>query len=132
MKKHLLLFILLAGLLFSGCGDKFAKDKETIMKSEQDAMAIQLPDLSNPPMVTASKKPTQEEIENYKKRYNAFFETEDRILAEMKKTDAKIAEMEKNANDSEKEELKKFKEMVRRERINFVKKISPRCKMKLQ
>ena len=64
MKKLLLLFILLAGLLFSGCGDKFAKDKETIMKSEQDAMAIQLPDLSNPPMVTASKKPTQEEIEN--------------------------------------------------------------------
>ena len=42
-KKILLLLLCVTTLLMSGCGDKFAKEKEAIAKAEKAAMATQLP-----------------------------------------------------------------------------------------
>ena len=40
MKKLLVLAVLLIAVIASGCGDKFAKEKEAITKAEQAAMAM--------------------------------------------------------------------------------------------
>ena len=47
MKKIILLLLCMAALIMSGCGDKFAKEKEEITKREKAAMAMQLPVMFN-------------------------------------------------------------------------------------
>ena len=121
MKKLLVITILLIAVIVSGCGDKFAKEKEAITKAEQAAMAMKLPDISEPDY---SKKPSKEDWEKYHKNLKEFIEIETKMLAEMKKSDAKIAEMEKTASESEKKDLKAFKDKMQQERIAFVRKVS--------
>ena len=48
MKKLLMVLFCVAALIMSGCGDKFAKEKEEITKAEKAAMAMQLPVLVKP------------------------------------------------------------------------------------
>ena len=48
MKKLLVLAVLLIAVIASGCGDKFAKEKEAITKAEQAAMAMKLPEVIVP------------------------------------------------------------------------------------
>ena len=60
MKKVILLLLCMAALLMSGCGDKFAKEKEAITKAEKAAMAIQLPVLVKPDE-WKQPRPTKEE-----------------------------------------------------------------------
>ena len=43
MKKLLLLAILFISVVVTGCGDKFAKDKEEILKAEKAALAMEVP-----------------------------------------------------------------------------------------
>ena len=121
MKKLLVFAILLIAVIASGCGDKFAKEKEAITKAEQAAMAMKLPDITEPDY---SKKPSKEDWEKYHKNFKEFIETETKMLAEMKKSDAKIAEMEKTASESEKKDLKAFKDKIQQARIEFVRKVS--------
>ena len=121
MKKLLVLAILLISVIASGCGDKFAKEKEAITKSEQAAMAMKLPEVIVPRSI---EKPTREDWDKYQKNFKELIETETKMLAEMKKSDAKIAEMEKTASESEKKDLKAFKDKIQKARIEFVKKIS--------
>ena len=90
MKRLLVLAVLLIAVIASGCGNKFAKEKEAITKAEQAAMAMKLPDITEPDY---SKKPSKEDWEKYHKNFKEFIETETKMLAEMKKSDAKNAEM---------------------------------------
>ena len=127
MKKILMLFLCVATLLVAGC-DKFAKEKDAITKAEKIAMATELPPLVKPDF-TKQPRPSRQEIENAWKKYredlDKFVEAEEKILDEMRKSDVRIAEMEKKAeNDSEKKNLQEFKEKVLKERIEFVKKVS--------
>ena len=121
MKKFLILLMVLITVVLSGCGDKFAKEKEAITKAEQAAMDMKLPDLVAPYTI---KKPSKEDWDKYRKAFKELLETETKILAEMKKSDAKIAEMEKTASESEKKDLKAFKDKIHQARIEFVRKIS--------
>ena len=121
MKKLLILAILLISVIASGCGDKFAKEKEAITKAEQAAMAMKLPEVVVPRSI---EKPTREDWEKYQKNFKELIETETKMLAEMKKSDAKIAEMEKTASESEKKDLKAFKDKIQKARIEFVRKVS--------
>lgn len=121
MKKLLVLAVLLITVIASGCGDKFAKEKEAVTKAEQAAMAMKLPDITEPDY---SKKPSKEDWDKYQNNFKEFLETETKMLAEMKKTDAKITEMEKTASESEKKDLKAFKEKIQQARIDFVRKVS--------
>jgi len=121
MKKLLVLAILLISVIASGCGDKFAKEKEAITKAEQAAMAMKLPEVVSP---YSSEKPTREGWEKYQKNIKELIETETKMLAEMKKSDAKIAEMEKTASESEKKDLKAFKDKIQKARVEFVRKVS--------
>ena len=121
MKKLLVLAVLLISVLASGCGDKFAKEKEAITKAEQAAMAMKLPEIIVPNSI---EKPTREDWEKYQTNFKILIETETKILAEMQKSDAKIAEMEKTASESEKKDLKAFKDKIRQARVDFVKKVS--------
>lgn len=123
MKKVLLALLCLTALLLSGCGDKFAKDKEAILKAEKAAMSVQLPELKNL-VFSGAKGPTKQEKAEYAEKLKAFVASEEKILEEMKKNDAKIAELVKAANDSEKKDWKAFTDKVRKERVNFVRKIS--------
>lgn len=124
MKKILLLLFCLSALLMSGCGDKFAKEKEEITKTEKAAMAMQLPVLVKPDTLE-KPSPTKEEIAQYKADLNKLIDVEKKMLAEMQKSDAQIsALLAKAADESEKKDLLAFKDKVRRERISFVKKIS--------
>ena len=124
MKKILLLLFCLSALLMSGCGDKFAKEKEEITKTEKAAMAMQLPVLVKPDTLE-KPSPTKEEIAQYKADLNQLIDVEKKMLAEMQKSDAQIsALLAKAADESEKKDLLAFKDKVRRERISFVKKIS--------
>ena len=43
MKKLLLLAILFISVVVAGCGDKFAKDKEEILKAEKAALGLFAP-----------------------------------------------------------------------------------------
>lgn len=124
MKKVLLLLLCMAALIMSGCGDKFAKEKEAITKAEKAAMAMQLPALVK---LDNFKKPspTKEEKAQYKADLNKLIDVEKKMLAEMQKSDEQIsALLAKAADESEKKDLLAFKDKVRRERISFVKKIS--------
>ena len=128
MKKLLLMLLCLATLLIAGCGDKYAKEKEAMTKTEKAAMAMELPVVEKPDF-SKTPKPTGDERQKIWKKYNEdfskFVEAEEKILAEMRKSDAQIAELEKKAeSDSDKKNLKEFKDKLRKERIEFVKKIS--------
>lgn len=122
MKKLVFLFLLVS-LMLSGCGDKFAKEKEEILKAEQSAMAMQLPQLVKPDY-TKNPPPTRQEYEKYWQDFKKLVETETEILDKMRKSDAKIAEIESKATESEKKDLQTFKDKVRKARVDFVKKIS--------
>lgn len=121
MKKILVLAILLISVIASGCSDKFAKEKEAITKSEQAAMAMKLPEVIVPDSI---KKQTKANMMIYRKNFMELLETETKILTEMKKSDAKIAEMEKTASESEKKDLKAFKDKIQKARVEFVRKVS--------
>lgn len=121
MKKLLIWLLVLISVMVSGCGDKFAKEKEAITKAEQAAMAMKLPEVIVPNSI---EKPTREDWEKYHTNFKILIETETKILAEMQKSDAKIAEMEKTASESEKKDLKAFKDKIRQARVEFVKKVS--------
>ena len=124
MKKVLLLLLCMAALIMSGCGDKFAKEKEAITKAEKAAMAMQLPALVKPDNLK-KPSPTKEEKEQYKADLNKLIDVEKKMLAEMQKSDSQIsALLARAADESEKKDLLAFKDKVRRERISFVKKIS--------
>ena len=127
MKKILLMLLCLSALLLSGC-DKFAKEKEEVARTEKAAMAMELPTLVRPDF-SKQARPDRKTVENSWKKYqedlDKFIEVEEKILAEMRKTDARIAEMEARAsNDSEKKDLREFKDNVQKARKEFVKKIS--------
>ena len=122
MKKLVFLFLLVS-LILSGCGDKFAKEKEEILKAEQSAMAMQLPQLVKPDY-TKNPPPTRQEYEKYWQDFKKLVETETAILDKMRKSDAKIVEIEGKATESEKKDLQMFKDKVRKARVDFVKKIS--------
>ena len=124
MKKLLLLLLCMAALTMSGCGDKFAKEKEAIGKAEKAAMSMQLPVVVKPDN-WKQPRPTKQEGEQYKEGMDKLIAMEKKILAEMKKSDAQISQMLSKASDkSEKKDVLTFRDKVRQDRINFVKKIS--------
>ena len=124
MKKIILLLLCMAALIMSGCGDKFAKEKEAITKAEKAAMAIQLPVLIKPDE-WKQPRPTKEDKAQYQAGLDKLIAAEKKILSEMQKSDAQISALLAKASDeSEKKDLLTFQDKVRQERINFVKKIS--------
>ena len=124
MKKILLLLLCAAALVMSGCGDRFAKEKEAISKAEKAAMAMQLPVVVKPDYAK-QPRPTKQELAQYQENLIKLIEAEKSILAEMQKSDERISELlGKAADESEKKNLLAFKDKVRQERISFVKKIS--------
>ena len=103
MKKLLLLAILFISVVVAGCGDKFAKDKEEILKAEKAALAMEVPAIAMPDYSNGFKK---QDYEIYRTNFKKLLEVEDKIVAETRKSDAKIAELLKKAeNDSEKKSL---------------------------
>lgn len=124
MKKIILLLLCMAALLMSGCGDKFAKEKEAVTKAEKAAMAMELPVLVKPDD-GKQPRPTKEEKTQYQEGLDKLIAAEKIMLAEMQKSDEQIAALlARAADESEKKDLLAFKDKVRRERISFVKKIS--------
>ena len=124
MKKLLLLLLCMATLVMSGCGDKFAKEKEAVSKAEKAAMSVQLPVVVKPDN-WKQPRPTKQEGEQYKAGMDKLIAMEKKILAEMKKSDAQISQMLRKASDEkEKKDVLAFRDKVRQDRINFVKKIS--------
>lgn len=124
MKKLLILLLCMATLVMSGCGDKFAKEKEAVSKAEKAAMSVQLPVVVKPDN-WKQPRPTKQEGEQYKAGMDKLIAMEKKILAEMKKSDAQISQMLRKASDeSEKKDVLAFRDKVRQDRINFVKKIS--------
>ena len=122
MKKFLLLAILFISVVVAGCGDKFAKDKEEILKAEKAALAMEVPAIAMPDYSKGFKK---QDYEIYRTNFKKLLEVEDKIVAETRKSDAKIAELLKKAeNDSEKKSLQEFQEKLRKDRIEFVRKVS--------
>lgn len=70
-------------------------------------------------------RPTKQEGERYQAGLNKLITAEKKILAEMQKSDAQISQMLRKASDeSEKKDVLAFRDKVRQDRINFVKKIS--------
>ena len=124
MKKLLVLLLCMAALVVSGCGDKFAKEKEAVSKAEKAAMSMQLPVVIKPDN-WKQPRPIKQEGERYQAGLNKLITAEKKILAEMQKSDAQISQMLRKASDeSEKKDVLAFRDKVRQDRINFVKKIS--------
>ena len=124
MKKLVLLLLCMATLIMSGCGDKFAKEKEAVSKAEKAAMSVQLPVVVKPDN-WKQPRPTKQEGEQYKAGMDKLIAMEKKILAEMKKSDAQISQMLSKASDEkEKKDVLAFRDKVRQDRISFVKKIS--------
>lgn len=124
MKKLLILLLCMATVIIAGCGDKFAKEKEAITKAEKAVMAMQLP-VPVRPDISKQPPPAKQEYVQYQEDMNALIAAEKKILAEMRKSDAQIAAMMNRAEEeSEKKNLRAFRDKVRQDRINFVKKIS--------
>jgi hypothetical protein len=114
----------MTALLMSGCADKFAKEKEAVSKAENAAMSMQLPVVVKPDN-WKQPRPTKQEGEQYKEGMDKLIVMEKKILEEMKKSDAQISQMLSKASDeSEKKDVLAFRDKVRQDRINFVKKIS--------
>ena len=128
MSKITFVMLCLIAVLFSGCGDRFAKEKEAMTKAEKAAMAMELP-LVEKPDFSKMPKSTIEERQKIGKKYvedlHKLIAAEEKILEEMRKSDAQIAELEKKAeSDSDKKNLKDFQEKLRKDRVDFVRKIS--------
>lgn len=124
MKTVLLTLLCIVTVIISGCGGKFAKEKESITKAETAAMSMQIPVLVVPDY-WKEPRPTRQEIEKYANDFNKLIEVETKMLAEMQKSDAQIADLEsKAANDAEKKDVQEFKEKIHKARVEFVKKIS--------
>ena len=124
MKKFLLLVLCMTTLFMSGCGDKFAKEKEAISKAEKTAMSMQMPVLVKPDDWKQPRPPRQEYTQ-YQAGLDKLIATEKKILAEMRKSDAQITALLNQAGDeTEKKDLLAFRDKVRQDRINFVRKIS--------
>ena len=98
MKKLLILLLCIAALVVSGCGDKFAKEKEAVSKAEKAAMSMQLPVVIKPDNWKQSR-PTKQEGERYQAGLNKLITAEKKILAEMQKSDAQISQMLRKASD---------------------------------
>ena len=114
MKKILVMLLCLATFIMAGCGDKYAKEKEAITKAEKAAMAIELPVVE-----------TTQGFEKFRSDLDKLIKVEEQILVEMRKSDAKIAELEvKSESNSDKKKLQEFKDNLRKERVAYVKKIS--------
>ena len=69
MKKLLILLLCIAALVVSGCGDKFAKEKEAVSKAEKAAMSMQLPVVIKPDN-WKQPRPTKQEGERYQAGLN--------------------------------------------------------------
>ena len=124
MKKLLILLLCMAALVMSGCGDKFAKEKEAVSKAEKAAMSMQLPVLVKPDD-WKQPRPGKQEYVQFQADLKKLVETEKKMLSEMQKSDAQISQMLKKASDeSEKKDVLAFRNKVHQDRINFVKKIS--------
>ena len=124
MKKLLLLLLCMATLIMSGCGDKFAKEKEAVTKTEKAAMSMQLPVVIKPDN-WKQPRPTKQERAQYQAGLDKLIAVEKKILAEMQKSDAQISQMLSKASDeSEKKDVLAFRDKVRQDRISFVKKVS--------
>ena len=124
MKKFLLLLLCVTILFMSGCGDKFAKEKEAISNAEKTAMSMQLPVLVKPDDWKQPRPPRQEYMQ-YQAGLDKLIAAEKKILAEMRKSDAQItALLNKAGNESEKKDLLGFRDKIHQDRINFVTKIS--------
>ena len=124
MKKLLLLLLCMATLIVSGCGDKFAKEKEAVTKAEKAAMSMQLPVVVKPDN-WKQPRPAKQEGEQYKADLDKLIAAETKILAEMQKSDAQISQMLSKASDEqEKKDVLAFRDKVRQDRINFVKNVS--------
>ena len=105
-------------------GDKFAKEKEAIGKAEKAAMSMQLPVVVKPDN-WKEPRPTKQEGEQYKADLDKLIELETKILAEMQKSDEQISQMLSKASDEqEKKDVLAFRDKVRQDRISFVKKVS--------
>ena len=124
MKKLLLLLLCLATVIISGCGDRFAKEKEAISKAEKTAMSMKVPVLVKPDP-SQQPPPTKEDYTRYQAGLNKLIAAENKMLAEMRKSDAQIAALlGKAEKEEEKKDLRQFRDKVRQDRISFVKKIS--------
>lgn len=124
MKKLLLLLLCLATVIISGCGDKFAKEKEAISKAEKTAMSMEVPVLVKPDP-SQQPPPTKQDYTEYQAGLNKLIAAENKMLAEMRKSDAQIAALlGKAEKEEEKKDLRQFRDKVRQDRISFVKKIS--------
>ncbi|MBR1662477.1 MAG: hypothetical protein IJ694_09435 [Acidaminococcaceae bacterium] len=124
MKKIIVFLLCLTTALLSGCGDKFAKEKEAIAKTEKAVLSTQVPILIRPDPAK-QPPPTKQEYAQYQAGLSQLVETEKKMLAQMRKSDAQIAAMLGKADsESEKKDLLAFRDKVRKDRIQFVKKIS--------
>ena len=124
MKKLLLVMLCLTALVMSGCGDKYAKEKEAMTKAEKTVLSLEVPVVVRPDY-TKTQKPTKQDYEKYWADFQKLLDVEDKIVAETRKSDEQIAELLKKAeSDSDKKSLKEFKEKLHQDRIAFVKKVS--------
>lgn len=129
LKKIIFVFMCIASIVLSGCGDRFAKEKEEILKIEKVAMSMDVPILENPFVnyhPSGYSPEFNKKLDEYYKGMKKLKEVETKVLEKMRESDTKITEMERKADDSEKKDLKAFKDKVRAARIEFVKKISKR------
>ena len=113
------------GKTSSSKGGDVISQLEEILKNEQAAMSVPIPDLRKP-MPDYNKKiyPTRQEYQQYSDNFNRLIEIEEHILAETRNSDAKLAELEFTAGNSKKKELNDYKQKILQNRIAFVKKVS--------
>ena len=124
MKKLLLVMLCLMALVMTGCGDRYAKEKEAMAKAEKAVLSLEVPVLVRPDY-TKTPKPTKQDFDKYRADFQKLREVEDKVVAEARKSDAQIAELLKKAeSDSDKKSLQEFKEKLHQDRIAFVKKVS--------
>ena len=124
MKKLLLMLLCIITIVMSGCGDKYAKEKEALSKAEKTALTVEVPVLVKPDY-SKTPKPTKADYEKYRENFKKLIEIEEKIVAETRKSEAKIDELlQKAENDSDKKSLQEFREKLRKERIEFVRKVS--------
>lgn len=111
------------GKTSSSKGGDVISQLEEILKNEQAAMSVPIPDLRKP-MPDYNKKiyPTRQEYQRYSDNFNSLIEIEEHILAETRNSDAKLAELEFTAGNSKKKELNDYKQKILQNRIAFVKK----------
>jgi hypothetical protein len=101
------------GKTSSSKGGDVISQLEEILKNEQAAMYVPIPDLRKP-MPDYNKKiyPTRQEYQRYSDNFNSLIEIEEHILAETRNSDAKLAELEFTAGNSKKKELNDYKQKI--------------------